>query len=76
MKKTAFIFAGGGSLGAIQVGMLKALVWEDASGQVWLGYNDPAYFAQRHGTSEAECPVVANLVKGLDNIAKSVTAPE
>ena len=22
---------------------LKALVWEDASGQVWLGYNDPAF---------------------------------
>ena len=28
---------------------LKALVWEDAAGQVWLGYNDPAYLAQRHG---------------------------
>jgi len=22
----------------------KALVWEDAAGQVWLGYNDPAFF--------------------------------
>ena len=28
---------------------LKALVWEDASGQVWLGYNDPAFLVQRHG---------------------------
>lgn len=55
---------------------LKALAWEDASGQVWLGYNDPAYLAQRHDTSEAECPVVGNLVEGLGNIAKSVTAPE
>ena len=25
MKKTAFVFAGGGSLGAVQVGMLKAV---------------------------------------------------
>ena len=22
---------------------LKALAWEDATGQAWLGYNDPAY---------------------------------
>ncbi len=54
---------------------LKALVWEDPSGQVWLGYNDPAYLARRHGTSEAECPVVSNLVTALENISKSVTEP-
>jgi uncharacterized protein (DUF302 family) len=28
---------------------LKALAWEDASGQVWLSYNDPAYLRARHG---------------------------
>src|SRR5437870_332404 len=28
---------------------LKALVWEDADGKVWLTYNDPAWIAQRHG---------------------------
>jgi uncharacterized protein (DUF302 family) len=27
---------------------LKALVWEDAEGQVWLSYNDPAWVARRH----------------------------
>ena len=42
---------------------LKALVWEDASGQVWLGYNDPAFLAARHGV--AQCPVVAKLQKAL-----------
>lgn len=42
---------------------LKALVREDESGQVWLGYNDPAYLAARHGA--AQCPVVANLKKAL-----------
>ena len=26
----------------------KALVWEDENGQVWLGYNDPAYLRVRH----------------------------
>lgn len=28
---------------------IKAVVWEDADGQVWLAYNDPAYLAERHG---------------------------
>jgi uncharacterized protein (DUF302 family) len=28
---------------------LKALVWEDESGKVWLGYNNPEYLQQRHG---------------------------
>ena len=27
---------------------LKALAWQDASGQVWLGYNDPQFIANRH----------------------------
>jgi uncharacterized protein (DUF302 family) len=30
---------------------LKALAWEDASGQVWLSYNDPAYMQRRFGLS-------------------------
>ena len=37
---------------------LKALVWQDAKGEVWLGYNDPAYLAKRHDV--ATCPVVRN----------------
>ena len=28
---------------------LKALVWQDADGKTWLGYNDPAFLAARHG---------------------------
>jgi uncharacterized protein (DUF302 family) len=47
---------------------LKALVWEDASGQVWLGYNDPAFLAQRHGVSQ--CPVVENMKKALAGFAQ------
>lgn len=52
---------------------LKALVWEDASNQVWLGYNAPAYLAQRHGAPG--CAVVDNLSKALASIAGSVVAP-
>lgn len=46
---------------------LKALAWEDAAGQVWLGYNDPQFLAARH--EAANCPVVPNLRKALDGIA-------
>jgi len=28
---------------------LKALVWEDEQGKVWLSYNAPEYLQQRHG---------------------------
>ena len=52
---------------------LKALVWEDAAGQTWLGYNDPAYLAQRHGVPQ--CAVVGKLTKALSAIATSVVGP-
>ncbi len=51
---------------------LKVLVWEDAQGQVWLGYNDPAYLAQRHGVSQ--CPAVGALSKALSSLAEATTA--
>jgi uncharacterized protein (DUF302 family) len=51
---------------------LKALVWEDATAQVWLGYNDPAFLAQRHAV--AQCPVVENLRKALAGIAEAAVA--
>jgi uncharacterized protein (DUF302 family) len=51
---------------------LKALVWEDASAQVWLGYNDPAYLAKRHGATQ--CPAAENLRKALGGIAEAVVA--
>jgi uncharacterized protein (DUF302 family) len=46
---------------------LKALVWEDAASVVWLGYNDPAYLARRHGVGQ--CAVAENLRKALAGIA-------
>ena len=52
---------------------MKALVWQDASAQVWLGYNDPAFLAQRHGV--AQCPVVENLRKALSGLAEATVAP-
>lgn len=51
---------------------LKTLVWEDASGQVWLGYNDPAFLAQRHGA--AQCPAADGLSKALSGLAGEMVA--
>jgi uncharacterized protein (DUF302 family) len=48
---------------------LKALVWEDDAQQVWLGYNDPKYLAQRHGI--ADCPAVENLHKALTGLVEA-----
>ncbi len=51
---------------------LKALVWEDAQGQVWLGYNDPAWLGRRHGA--AECPSVMGLSKALGGLSEATVA--
>ena len=47
---------------------LKALVWQDEAGKVWIGYNDPAYLAARHGT--ASCPAAAGLAKALASLVQ------
>ena len=51
---------------------LKALVWEDAQGQVWLGYNDPAYLARRHETSS--CAAAGAVAKALAGLADASVA--
>lgn len=50
---------------------LKALVWEDASGQVWLGYNDPAYLAERHDISGCATAVTSTISKLLAGISSA-----
>ena len=52
---------------------LKVLVWQDASGDTWLSYNDPSWVAKRHGLAhEAETPVQA-LAAALDALARTAT---
>ena len=52
---------------------LKALVWEDASAQVWLGYNDITFIAKRHEVPDCAAP--ANLSKALAGMAGAAVAP-
>jgi uncharacterized protein (DUF302 family) len=48
---------------------LKALVYEDAAGKVWLAYNNPSWIAQRHGLSDSTAPVVQALTKALEALS-------
>ena len=51
---------------------LKALVWQDASGETWLSWNDPTWLAARHGLSGVQA-VVGKLAALLDDLAKTAT---
>jgi uncharacterized protein (DUF302 family) len=52
---------------------LKALVWQDASGDTFLSYNDPAWLAKRHGASGADA-AVGNMSAALQVVAKAATS--
>lgn len=51
----------------------KMLVWEDDNGQVWIGFNDPAYLLQRHGVST--CPAAEGVRKTLIGLVEAAAAP-
>ncbi|GAB4372028.1 MAG: DUF302 domain-containing protein [Deltaproteobacteria bacterium] len=44
---------------------IKALVWEDAKGKVWLSYNTAAYLKERHGLRGVD-ELLGKLEKGLE----------
>ncbi len=51
---------------------LKALIWEDADGQVWFTYNDPEYLMERHGLQDCEM-VIENISNALAGLATAAT---
>ncbi len=51
---------------------LKALVWEDADGNVWLGYNHPQYIARRFGIEDRQ-QVIAKMSGALKKFAAKAT---
>ena len=53
---------------------LKALIWEDGSGQVWFTYNDPDYLARRHGITEMD-ELIQKMEMALSNLAQAATQP-
>jgi uncharacterized protein (DUF302 family) len=57
---------------------LKALVWEDANGKVWLSYNEPGWIARRHGDASQDVSkasdVTGRLAGVLATLAKAATS--
>jgi uncharacterized protein (DUF302 family) len=53
---------------------LKALIWEDQAGQVWLTYNDPDYLFRRHGLTEMG-EAMQKMQQALSGFAAAATQP-
>jgi uncharacterized protein (DUF302 family) len=52
---------------------LKALIWGDDSGTVWLTYNDPHWIVRRHGLDAAADAQARSMAAALAAIARQVT---
>jgi uncharacterized protein (DUF302 family) len=52
---------------------MKALVWQDAEGRVWLMCNDPRWLADRHGIGPAAGNAMDAMMAGLAAIAAEAT---
>ncbi|MFP3874247.1 MAG: DUF302 domain-containing protein [Thiohalophilus sp.] len=52
---------------------MKALAWKDADGQVWLGYNDPQYIADRHDIRD-RAEVIKKMQGALDKLSDAAIA--
>jgi uncharacterized protein (DUF302 family) len=53
---------------------MKALVWQDAQGQVWFGYNDPQYLKERHQLKQCDLEINA-ASQAMKALAAAVTQP-
>ena len=53
---------------------LKALVWQDTSGDTWLSHNDPAWLAKRHRLGDETAAAVNTMTAALSAVVKAATA--
>jgi uncharacterized protein (DUF302 family) len=54
---------------------LKILVWQDATDNTWVSYNDPRWIAERHGVPNAQ-PVVNKMANLLRAISRKATGSQ
>jgi uncharacterized protein (DUF302 family) len=52
---------------------LKALVYEDAAGKVWLAHNDLRWLTQRHGLGASQDAAIDAMAAGLAAVAAKAT---
>jgi uncharacterized protein (DUF302 family) len=53
---------------------LKALVWQDVQGDTWVGTNDPAWLAQRHGAATGAERILGAMTDALAKVTKAATS--
>ena len=51
---------------------MKGLLWQDAQGQVWFGYNDPQYLKARHQLKQCQQEIDA-ASKAMKALAAAIT---
>ena len=54
---------------------LKALIWEDVDGTVYLSYNHPDFLADRHDLAGCE-QVLGKVTEALKGLAAAATAED
>jgi uncharacterized protein (DUF302 family) len=52
---------------------LKALVWQDEAGKVWIGYNDPKWLAERHGVDAGSEQTIRAMSNALALVTSQAT---
>ena len=52
---------------------LKALVWQDASGDTWVSYNDPSWLAKRHGLGREVEATISAMTAALNAVTQAAT---
>jgi uncharacterized protein (DUF302 family) len=50
---------------------LKALVWEDEAGKVWVSYNSPEYLKQRHDIPDHLVNNIAGIATLLQRVVET-----
>lgn len=55
---------------------LKVLVWQDASDDTFVSYNDPAWLAKRHGLAHETDATVAALAAALSALTKAAAGSQ
>jgi uncharacterized protein (DUF302 family) len=53
---------------------LRVLAWQDASGGVRLGYNEPRYLVHRHRAGECQ-PAVENVTRAVEAVVAEAVKP-
>ena len=53
---------------------LRALVWRDASGATFVGYNDPRWLARRHGAEVGHEAILKAMADFLAAVAEEAAA--